>query len=71
MVSTLHEVQSMLGTELGPLYTLCAAVSMTSLEIGAVISPAFPDEEAEVKPVADSLASPASEVEAPCLSLLL
>lgn len=35
-------------TELGPLYSLCPAVSMTTLEVGTtLISPDFPDEESK------------------------
>lgn len=44
-------------TELGPLYTLCPVVSMTTLKVEATMLPDFPDEEtkAEGKPEADGL----------------
>lgn len=43
--------------ELGPLHTLCPVISMTTLEVEAMMSPGFPDEEtqADGKPAADGL----------------
>lgn len=50
MASAVYEVQIVPDTELlCPLYTLCPVISMTTLEVEAIMSPDFPDEELKLR----------------------
>lgn len=53
--SALSKQHTLCQTEFGPLYTLCPAVSMITLEVGTIIPPDLPNEETktEGKPVAE------------------